>query len=80
MGTRAYRFERAHGEQVCHHGREPRRQARLSDESQLQFSQANDVVALLPVPRWNVEKIGLEGLEIWCHKSSTFVQGLFYVN
>jgi len=45
-----YRLERSHGEQIGHHGREPGRQTTLGNEAQLQFGQADDIVALFPIP------------------------------
>lgn len=49
------RFETSHGEEVCHHSGETRRQTALRDETQLELSQTNHVVSLLPVPGWNVK-------------------------
>lgn len=46
----ADRLEAAHGEQVGHHGGEAGREAALRDEAEFQLRQADDVVALLPVP------------------------------
>lgn len=55
-----YRLKRPHCKQVCHHCAESWSEARLRDEAQLEFSEANDVVAALPIPTRNVEKIGLK--------------------
>ena len=49
----------SHSEQVCHHGAEPRGQAGLGDEAQLELGQADDVVSLLPVPAGDVQQVGL---------------------
>lgn len=62
-----YRLERTHREQVSHHGRESGRQAALGDEAQLQLRQADDVVALLPVPRWDVQQVRLN-IQIRMHQ------------
>ena len=48
-----------HGEQVGHHGAEPRGEAGLGDEAQLELGQTDDVVSLLPVPAGDVEQVGL---------------------
>lgn len=57
---RPHRFERPHGEQVSHHCREAGSEAALGDETQLEFREADDVVALLPVPRRNVQEVSLQ--------------------
>lgn len=53
-----YRFERSHSKQICHHGRESGRKTALCDETKLKFREANDIVALLPIPRWNIQQVG----------------------
>ena len=55
-----YRFERPHGEEVCHHGAEARGQTGLGYEAELELCQADDVVPLLPVPAGDVEQVGLQ--------------------
>ena len=54
-----YCFEGHHGEEVCHHGAESRGEAGLGDEAELELGQADDVVALLPVPAGDVQQVGL---------------------
>jgi hypothetical protein len=55
-----YRFKASHGEEVGHHGAEARRETGLSDETELKFGQANDVIATLPVPTGNVQEVSLQ--------------------
>ena len=50
-----HHFEWPHGEQVCHHGAEARGEAGLGDEAELELSEADDVITLLPVPAGDVE-------------------------
>ena len=50
-----------HGEQVCHEGGEPRGQARLSDEAELELRQADDVVSVAEGPAGDVHQVGLAG-------------------
>ena len=57
--VRTYCVERPHGEQVCHHGAEARGEAGLGDEAELELSEADDVIPLLPVPAGDVEQVGL---------------------
>ena len=52
-------LEGPHGEEVGHHGAEARGQARLRDEAEFQFCQADDVVSALPVPTRNVQEVSL---------------------
>ena len=52
-------MKRSHGEEVCHHGAESRGEAGLGDEAELELGQADDVVALLPVPAGDVQQVGL---------------------
>ena len=54
-----YCFEGPHSEEVGHHGAEPRGEAGLGDEAQLELGQTDDVVPLLPVPAGDVEQVGL---------------------
>lgn len=56
----ADRLEAPHGEKVRHHGGKAWSKAALSDETQLQLRQTDHIIALLPVPRRYVKKIGLE--------------------
>ena len=48
-----------HGEQVCHQGGEPRGQAGLSDEAELELRQADDVVPVTEGPAGDVHKVSL---------------------
>lgn len=50
----ADRLKAAHGKEVGHHGGKAGSEAALRDEAELQLRQADHVVTLLPVPRWNV--------------------------
>ncbi len=49
-----------HGEEIGQHGGQTLGQAALSDEAQLQLGEADGVIALLPVPARDVEKMRLE--------------------
>ena len=55
----SYSLEGPHSKQVCHHGTETWGKAGLGNESQLELSQANDIISSFPVPAWNVKKVGL---------------------
>ena len=55
-----HRLEAPHGKEVGHHGAEARCEAGLRDEAELQLSQADDVIATLPVPAGDVEQVGLK--------------------
>ena len=55
-----HRLEAPHGKEVGHHGAEARCEAGLRDEAELQLSQANDVIASLPVPAGDVEQVRLK--------------------
>lgn len=54
-----YLDEGPHGEEVGQHGGQALSQAALSDEAQLQLSQADGVVAFLPVPARDVQQVRL---------------------
>lgn len=54
-----YLDEGPHGEEVGQHGGQALGQAALSDEPCLQLCQADSIIALLPVPAWNVQQMGL---------------------
>lgn len=57
----AYLDEGPHGEQVGQHGGETLSQAALGDEAELQLRKTNGVIALLPGPARDVQKVGLKG-------------------
>ena len=52
-------MKRSHSEEVCHHGAESRGEAGLGDEAELELSEADDVIPLLPVPAGDVQQVGL---------------------
>ena len=52
-----------HSEQVGHQGGEPRGQAGLGDEAELELRQADDVVSVVEGPAGDVHEVGLEGEE-----------------
>ena len=54
-----YGFIGAHGEEVCHEGGEARSEAALRHKAQLQLSQTHGVIASLPVPARNIQKVSL---------------------
>lgn len=55
-----YLDEGPHGEEVGQHGGQALSQTALGNETCLQLGQADSIVALLPVPAWNVQQMGLE--------------------
>lgn len=54
-----YLDEGPHGEEVGQHGGQALSQTALGNEACLQLGQADSIVALLPVPAWNVQQMGL---------------------
>lgn len=56
-----YLDEGPHGEEVGQHGGETLSQAALGDEAELQLRKTNGVIALLPGPARDVQKMGLKG-------------------
>ena len=54
-----YGFIGAHGEEVCHEGGEAGSEAALRHKAQLQLSQTHGVIASLPVPARNIQKVSL---------------------
>lgn len=54
-----YLDEGPHGEQVGQHGGQALGQAALGDEPCLQLRQTDGIIALLPVPAWNVQQMSL---------------------
>ena len=54
-----YLDEGPHGEEVGQHGGQALGQTALGNEASLQLRQADSIVALLPVPAWNVQQMGL---------------------
>jgi len=55
----AYHFVGSHSEEICHERGKPWRQAALSDEAQLEFSQADCIVSALPVPARYIQQVRL---------------------
>lgn len=58
--ARHYLDEGPHGEEVGQHGGQALSQTALGNEARLQLGQADSIVALLPVPAWNVQQMGLQ--------------------
>lgn len=56
----SYLDERSHGEEVGQHGGETLSQAALGNEAKLQLSKTNGIIAFLPGPARDVQKVGLK--------------------
>lgn len=64
-----YLDEGPHGEKVGQHGGETLSQAALGNEAKLQLRKTNGVIALLPGPAWDIQKVGLKGEKAKMHGS-----------
>lgn len=62
-----YLDEGPHGEKVGQHGGETLSQAALGNEAELQLRKTNGVIALLPGPAWDIQKVGLKGEKTKMH-------------